>query len=33
MDTHVKNLRLKLGARSDYVQTVYRVGYKFEVKP
>ena len=33
VDTHVKNLRLKLGPRAEYVQTVYRVGYKFEVKP
>lgn len=33
VDTHVKNLRLKLGDRAEYVQTVYRVGYKFEVRP
>lgn len=32
VDTHVKNLRLKLGRRAEYLQTVYRVGYKFEVK-
>ena len=33
VDTHVKNLRLKLGQRADYLQTVYRMGYRFEVKP
>ncbi len=33
VDIHVKNLRLKLGKRAEYLQTVYRVGYKFEVKP
>ena len=33
VDTHVKNLRLKLGERSEYLQTVYRMGYRFEVKP
>ena len=26
-------LRLKLGARADYIQTAYRLGYKFEVRP
>ena len=33
VDTHVKNLRLKLGARADYIQTAYRLGYRFEVRP
>ena len=33
VDTHVKNLRLKLGDRAGYLQTVYRMGYKFEVTP
>ena len=31
VDTHVKNLRLKLGRCAGYIRTVYRVGYKFEV--
>ncbi len=31
VDTHVKNLRLKLGSYAGYIQTVYRVGYRFEV--
>ena len=31
VDTHVKNLRLKLGSCAGYIQTVYRVGYRFEV--
>ena len=33
VDTHVKNLRLKLGEHAGYIQTVYRVGYKFEAEP
>ena len=33
IDTHVKNLRLKLGAWSGCIHTVHRVGYRFEVEP
>ncbi|MBZ4647449.1 MAG: transcriptional regulator [Clostridia bacterium] len=32
VDTHVKKLRLKLGDKGDYIQTVRGLGYKFEVK-
>jgi len=31
VDTHIKKLRLKLGKRSYYIQTVRSLGYKFEV--
>ncbi len=31
VDTHIKQLRLKLGSESECIKTVYRVGYKFEV--
>ena len=31
IDTHVKKLRSKLGAREDYIRTVWGIGYKFEV--
>lgn len=31
VDTHVKQLRIKLGENADYIKTVYRIGYKFEV--
>lgn len=31
VDAHIKNLRLKLGVRGEYVQTVRGVGYRFEV--
>lgn len=32
VDTHIKTLRLKLGKEaSDYIQTVWGVGYRFEV--
>ncbi len=30
VDTHIKTLRMKLGI-SDYIQTVWGIGYKFEV--
>lgn len=30
VDTHIKTLRMKLGA-GDYIQTIWGVGYKFEV--
>ena len=33
VDTHVKNLRVKLGEKSVYLHTIYRMGYKFEVVP
>ncbi|RJQ33203.1 MAG: DNA-binding response regulator [Actinobacteria bacterium] len=32
VDTHVKKLRLKLGARSEIIQTVRGLGYRFEVR-
>ncbi|MEQ8201315.1 MAG: response regulator transcription factor [Syntrophomonadaceae bacterium] len=31
VDAHIKNIRLKLGVRGEYVQTVRGVGYRFEV--
>ena len=31
VDAHIKNIRLKLGARGEYIQTVRGVGYRFEV--
>lgn len=31
VDTHVKTMRLKLGEGGNYIQTVWGVGYKFEV--
>lgn len=31
VDTHIKKLRLKLGSKEDYIQTVRGFGYKFEV--
>lgn len=31
VDTHVKQLRLKLGTDSDYIKTIHRVGYRLEV--
>lgn len=33
VDAHIKNIRLKMGARGVYVQTVRGVGYRFEVVP
>ncbi|GAW32776.1 response regulator transcription factor [Carboxydocella sp. JDF658] len=32
VDTHIKRLRLKLGEKSELIQTVRGVGYRFEVK-
>ncbi|MBF8982371.1 response regulator transcription factor [Lutibacter sp. B2] len=32
VDTHIKRLRSKLKDKSDYIQTVRSVGYRFEVK-
>ena len=31
IDTHVKKLRSKMGSHADYIQTVWGLGYKFEV--
>ncbi len=31
VDAHIKNIRLKLGSRGEYIQTVRGVGYRFEV--
>ena len=31
VDTHIKQLRIKLGEKSEYLKTIHRVGYKFEV--
>lgn len=31
VDTHIKKLRLKLGQKGDYIQTIRGLGYKFEV--
>lgn len=32
VDTHVKKVRKKLGVKADYIQTVVRVGYKFDIR-
>lgn len=32
VDTHIKNLREKLGRDHDFIATVWGIGYKFEVK-
>lgn len=32
VDVHIKNLRLKLGEKGDYIQTVRGIGYRFEVR-
>ena len=32
IDTHVKKLRAKTGAKGDYIKTVWGMGYKFEVE-
>ena len=31
VDTHIKTIRMKLGDAADYIQTVWGIGYKFEV--
>ena len=31
IDTHVKKLRSKLGEKGNYIHTIWRYGYKFEV--
>lgn len=30
IDTHVKKLRSKMGAKGDYIKTIWGMGYKFE---
>lgn len=32
IDTHVKKLRSKLGAKGEYIKTIWGMGYKFEVE-
>lgn len=32
VDTHIKKLRLKMGSKGEYIQTVRGLGYKFEVE-
>lgn len=32
VDVHIKNLRLKLGDKGEYIKTVRGIGYRFEVK-
>ena len=32
IDTHVKKLRSKLGAKGEYIKTVWGLGYKFEAE-
>ncbi|MCX7746779.1 MAG: response regulator transcription factor [Clostridia bacterium] len=31
VDTHIKKLRIKLGVKGDFIQTIRGIGYKFEV--
>ena len=31
VDTHVKQLRIKMGNYASYIKTIHRIGYKFEV--
>lgn len=33
VDTHIKNIRAKLGTVGDYIKTIRGYGYKFEVTP
>lgn len=30
IDTHVKKLRSKMGAKGDFIKTIWGMGYKFE---
>lgn len=32
IDTHVKKLRSKMGAKGDYIKTIWGMGYKFEAE-
>ncbi len=32
IDTHVKKLRAKLGKETDYIKTIWGMGYKFEIE-
>ena len=31
VDTHIKQLRIKLAEKANYIKTIYKIGYKFEV--
>ncbi len=31
VDTHIKQLRIKLGDKANYIKTIHRIGYQFEV--
>ncbi len=31
IDTHVKKLRSKMGAKGDYIKTIWGMGYKFDI--
>lgn len=31
VDTHIKQLRMKLGKKEQFIKTIHRVGYRFEV--
>ena len=31
VDTHIKQLRIKLGDKAPYIKTIHCVGYRFEV--
>ena len=33
VDTHIKKLRSKLGARGSYIRTIRGIGYKFDPRP
>jgi DNA-binding response OmpR family regulator len=33
VDTHVKQLRTKIGNYSDYIKTIHKVGYRLEAHP
>ncbi len=32
IDTHVKKLRSKMGAKGDYIKTIWGMGYKFDIE-
>ena len=32
IDTHVKKLRSKIGAKGEYIRTIWGLGYKFEAE-
>ncbi len=31
VDTHIKQLRIKLDSKANYIKTIHRIGYQFEV--